>query len=82
MDVQFISSVSGITLPQVSIELEVDSPDAVPRALSELGGLGYPALHQARTEPWGQTVARIMTSEGAIVGISYAPWMHQNTPSR
>ncbi|TIL50823.1 MAG: glyoxalase, partial [Mesorhizobium sp.] len=31
----------------------------------------------ARTEPWGQTVARVLTIEGAIVGRSYAPWMHE-----
>jgi hypothetical protein len=33
-------------------------------------------LHGARTEPWGQTVARLLSAEGAIVGLSYAPWMH------
>ena len=32
-------------------------------------------LHGARTEPWGQTVARLLSPEGLMVGVSYAPWM-------
>jgi hypothetical protein len=34
------------------------------------------ALHPAREEPWGQTVARLQSPEGAIIGISYAPSLH------
>ena len=41
------------------------------------GGAGLRALHPPRTEPWGQTVARILTREGLIVGISHAPWHHK-----
>ena len=37
---------------------------------------GYPLLHPARQEPWGQTVARLISPENLIVGISYAPWQH------
>jgi hypothetical protein len=33
--------------------------------------------HPARTEPWGQTVARLQSPEGAIVGISYIPLFHE-----
>ncbi len=29
-----------------------------------------------REEPWGQTVARLLSSEGSIIGISYAPSLH------
>jgi hypothetical protein len=36
----------------------------------------YALLHQARKEPWGQTVARLLPSEGSIVGISYTPSQH------
>ena len=35
----------------------------------------FTLLHDTRTEPWGQTVARLQTPEGTIVGISFAPWM-------
>ena len=48
-------------------------------AAQELEAKGYTLLHGARTEPWGQTVARLLTAEGAIVGISYAPWLHEAT---
>jgi catechol 2,3-dioxygenase-like lactoylglutathione lyase family enzyme len=65
-------------VPQVSIEFEVESEAAVAEAAKELEQRGYELLHPARTEPWGQTVARIQSAEGAIVGLSYAPWMHHN----
>jgi hypothetical protein len=39
---------------------------------------GYELLHPAREEPWGQTVARRQSLEGAIVGISYAPVLHDH----
>src|SRR5919199_6357165 len=61
--------------PQASVEFEVGSPDAVGDAARELEQQGYELLHEPRTEPWGQTVARIQSPEGLIVGLSYAPWM-------
>jgi catechol 2,3-dioxygenase-like lactoylglutathione lyase family enzyme len=63
-------------VPQMSIEFEVASIEAVSAAAEELAQRGYPMLHPPKTEPWGQTVARIQTPEGAILGLSYAPWMH------
>jgi catechol 2,3-dioxygenase-like lactoylglutathione lyase family enzyme len=63
-------------IPQVSIEFELESPAAVGAGAAELADRGYALLHAARTEPWGQTVARILSPEGAIVGLSYAPAMH------
>ncbi|MEA2410645.1 MAG: hypothetical protein QOC77_1206 [Thermoleophilaceae bacterium] len=63
-------------LPQVSVEFEVESAEAVADAAAELEGKGYELLHPARREPWGQTVARILSPENAIVGISYAPGLH------
>jgi len=64
-------------VPQISVEFEVPSPEAVSEAATELEDQGFPLLHPARTEPWGQTVARVLSPEGAIVGISYAPWLHE-----
>jgi hypothetical protein len=46
------------------------------RAADELKEKGFSLLHDVRTEPWGQTVARLQSSEGAIIGISYTPWLH------
>ena len=63
-------------VPQFSIEFEVETEAAVAPAAAELQAHGYDLLHSARTEPWGQVVARIQTTEGVLLGISYAPWMH------
>jgi catechol 2,3-dioxygenase-like lactoylglutathione lyase family enzyme len=60
-------------LPQASIEFEVADAEAVAAAGEELQAAGYELLHPARREPWGQTVARMLSAEGLIVGISYAP---------
>jgi catechol 2,3-dioxygenase-like lactoylglutathione lyase family enzyme len=63
-------------VPQVSIEFDVADAAAVAAAAQELEGAGYELLHPAREEPWGQTVARLQSLEGAIIGISYAPALH------
>ena len=63
-------------VPQASVEFEVADLDAVDRAGAELAERGFALLHRARTEPWGQTVARLQSPEGVVVGISYAPSMH------
>jgi catechol 2,3-dioxygenase-like lactoylglutathione lyase family enzyme len=63
-------------VPQVSVEFDVADAAAVDAAAQELQEAGYELLHPARQEPWGQTVARLQSLEGAIVGISYAPSLH------
>ena len=63
-------------VPQVSIEFDVADAAAVEPAAQELEQAGYELLHGAREEPWGQTVARLQSPEGAIIGISYAPVLH------
>ncbi len=63
-------------VPQVSLEFELTDADAVATGAAELKAGGFGLLHEARTEPWGQTVARLQTVEGLIVGLSYAPWLH------
>jgi catechol 2,3-dioxygenase-like lactoylglutathione lyase family enzyme len=65
-----------VPVPQASIEFEVASADAIADAAQELQSHGYTLLHPPRTEPWGQTVARILSSEGLIVGLSFAPSLH------
>jgi catechol 2,3-dioxygenase-like lactoylglutathione lyase family enzyme len=64
------------TVPQASIEFEVADADAVAAAGDELEREGFTLLHPAREEPWGQTVARLLSDEGLIVGVSYAPSQH------
>jgi catechol 2,3-dioxygenase-like lactoylglutathione lyase family enzyme len=63
-------------VPQVSIEFDVGSQSEVTPAADELERAGYQLLHQARQEPWGQTVARLQSPEGAIIGICYTPLLH------
>jgi catechol 2,3-dioxygenase-like lactoylglutathione lyase family enzyme len=62
-----------LPVPQVSIEFELESADAVGVAARELRDRGFELIHDAREEPWGQTVARLLSSEGSIICISYAP---------
>ena len=69
---------SDVPVPQASVEFELESAEALPDAVAELEGKGYEPLHPARTEPWGQTVARILSPEGVIVGLSYAPSLHDS----
>jgi catechol 2,3-dioxygenase-like lactoylglutathione lyase family enzyme len=72
----------GLAVPQASIEFEVEHPAAVEAAASELQSAGFELLHPPRTEPWGQIVARLLTRDGMIVGMSYAPAFHQSPGSK
>ena len=63
-------------VPQVSIEFDVDDAAAVSLAAHELEEAGFALLHPPRTEPWGQTVVRLQSPEGAIIGISHIPMFH------
>ena len=63
-------------VPQASVEFEVRDGDAVAAAATELAERGVELLHGAKVEPWGQTVARFLSPEGVIIGISYAPALH------
>jgi len=66
-------------VPQVSIEFDLADAAAVDAAAGELRLAGYELLHPPREEPWGQTVARLQSPEGAIVGIAYTPPMHDGS---
>jgi len=63
---------ADVRVPQASIEFEVDD---VAAAAAELVAKGHVLLHAARTEPWGQTVARVLSPDGLVVGVSHAPWL-------
>jgi len=65
-----------LPVPQVSVEFEVASEQAVADAEQELRAQGIRLLHPTRKEPWGQTVCRLLSAEGAILGVSFAPWLH------
>ena len=63
-----------IRVPQASIEFEV--PD-VGAAGSELEAKGYQLLHDARTEPWGQITARLLSPDGLLVAVCFTPSFHE-----
>jgi catechol 2,3-dioxygenase-like lactoylglutathione lyase family enzyme len=64
-------------VPQVSLEFDVADADAVQAAADALVAAGHEILHPVRQEPWGQTVVRLQSPEGSIVGVSYTPVMHE-----
>jgi catechol 2,3-dioxygenase-like lactoylglutathione lyase family enzyme len=65
-----------ILVPQASVEFDVADVASVQAAADELVAAGYELLHPVREEPWGQTVVRLLSPEGLIVGISHIPSMH------
>ena len=69
---------SDIPVPQASIEFEV--PD-VAAAAAELTAKGYRLIHDARTEPWAQVTARLLSPEGLLVAVCFTPSFHDTTDS-
>ena len=63
---------SSVPVPQASLEFELPNPEAVPAAATELAGRGHRLIHDARTEPWGQVIARLLGPEGMVVGVCYS----------
>jgi catechol 2,3-dioxygenase-like lactoylglutathione lyase family enzyme len=64
---------SELPVPQASIEFEVTD---VAAAAKELKSNGYRLIHEARTEPWGQITARLLSPEGLLVAVCYTPSFH------
>lgn len=63
-----------IPAPQAWLEFDVEDIDAAGRELQERG---YKLLVDRRTEPWGQTVTRLLGPEGLLVGLTVTPWMRE-----
>lgn len=66
-----------IAIPQTTIEFELSDIESVASAVEELKQKGQVFVHEARLEPWGQTTARFVSPEGVLIGLSYAPWLHE-----
>lgn len=62
-----------LTVPQASLEFEVAD---VAAAAKELVEKGHKLIHDTRTEPWGQTIARLLSPDGMLIGVCYTPSMH------
>jgi len=63
---------NDIPIPQAVIEFEVD---VVAQAAAEMERRGYRLLTGVKTEPWGQVVARLLSPEGLLLGLTSTPWM-------
>ena len=64
-------------LPTPTSWLEFDVDD-VAQASGELKAKGYTLLIAAKKEPWGQTVTRLLSPEGILVGLTYTPSMRES----
>ncbi|HEX3461609.1 MAG TPA: VOC family protein [Acidimicrobiales bacterium] len=69
---------ASVPVPQASIEFEVAD---VAAAAAELSAQSYRLIHQARTEPWGQITARLLSPEGLLVAVCYTPAFHDGEDS-
>jgi catechol 2,3-dioxygenase-like lactoylglutathione lyase family enzyme len=63
---------ADVPAPQAWLELDVEDVAEASRVLKERG---YQLLVENRREPWGQTVTRLLSPEGVLVGITFTPWM-------
>ncbi|MGI6639143.1 MAG: VOC family protein [Desulfobulbus sp.] len=68
---------SHVPEPTATIEFELAEVEAVESAVEEMKAKGQGFIHEARKEPWGQTVARFISPEGVLIGLSFAPWLHK-----
>ncbi|MDE3084257.1 MAG: VOC family protein [Verrucomicrobiota bacterium] len=63
-----------IPVPHSWLEFDVEDVEA---ASEELKRKGYKLLVSARKEPWGQTVTRLLSPEGILVGVTFTPSMRK-----
>jgi hypothetical protein len=58
----------GIPVPQAWLEFDVDN---VEEATGDLESRGYRMLIKNKKETWGQTVSRVLSPEGLLVGVTF-----------
>ncbi|HZK35409.1 MAG TPA: VOC family protein [Aeromicrobium sp.] len=68
---------ADVPIPQACVEFEVEDAE---EAAGELAAKGYELIHGARTEPWEQITARLLSPEGLLVAVCYTPWFHEENP--
>ena len=64
---------ADLPVPQCTIEFEVAD---VASAAAELQSKGRELIHGARIEPWGQTIARLLSADGLLIGLTNTPDLH------
>jgi catechol 2,3-dioxygenase-like lactoylglutathione lyase family enzyme len=65
---------ADVPVPQAVIEFDVEDMTA---ATAELEAKGYRLLVANKSEPWGQTVTRLLSPEGLLVGVTHTPWLRE-----
>jgi len=68
-----------LPVPDSWVEFDVEDVEA---ASEELKRQGHKLLVSARKEPWGQTVSRLLSPEGILVGVTFTPSMRQGRASK
>ncbi|HEX5182822.1 MAG TPA: VOC family protein [Allosphingosinicella sp.] len=63
---------ADVPAPDAWIEFDVADIEA---ATETLKSRGYRLLVAARKEPWGQTVTRLLSPEGLLVGVTLTPFL-------
>jgi hypothetical protein len=66
---------ADIPVPQAWLEFDVDHVES---ATADLESQGYRVLVKNKKEPWGQTVTRLLSPEGLLVGIAFTPSMRKD----
>ncbi len=61
--------------PHAWLDFDVDD---IAAASAELAAKGYTLLVTNRVEPWGQTVTRLLSPEGILVGVTHTPSMRNS----
>ncbi len=61
-----------VSTPHSWLEFDVED---VATATQVLKDRGYTLLVDCRKEPWGQTVTRMLSPEGILIGITFTPWL-------
>lgn len=63
---------ADLAAPQAWIEFDVADMAIATQGLIDRG---YRLLAANREEPWGQSVTRLLSPEGLLVGVTYTPWL-------
>ncbi len=66
---------TDVPVPHAAIEFEVED---VAAAAHELQQRGLQLIHDAKTEPWTQVIARLLSPDGLLIGVCYTPWFHES----
>lgn len=66
-----------LPVPQAWLEFDVED---IEKATEALKAQGYQLLVSARKEPWGQTVTRLQSPEGILLGLCHTPWLRGEGP--